>query len=220
MLAEHRRPAICSSRAGYTASGRLAPRDDDIAPRRRPAADAAPAGGLRRLSPEPIARRLRRPRRDSDLDDHVGAFAVGIHGADELADRATRPTDDDYRAITVKALADRLAEAFAEWLHERARHDGTTRPSAWSGEDLVRERFRGIRPAFGYPACPDHSEKRTLFALLDAARAGLALNGVVRDDSLPPPFPESFIGHPGARYFSIGRVGRDQVSATTPRART
>ena len=147
---------------------------------------------------------------DSGLDDHVGAFAVAIHGADELA-TVYAAGNDDYRAITVKALADRLAEAFAEWLHERARHEWYDPAERLSDDDLVRERFRGIRPAFGYPACPDHSEKRTLFALLDAGRAGLALTETC---AMTPAAAVSgiFIGHPNARYFSIGRVGRDQLS--------
>ena len=147
---------------------------------------------------------------DSGLDDHVGAFAVAIHGADELA-TVYAAGNDDYRAITVKALADRLAEAFAEWLHERARREWYDPAERLADDDLVRERFRGIRPAFGYPACPDHSEKRTLFALLNAGRAGLALTETC---AMTPAAAVSgiFIGHPSARYFSIGRVGRDQLS--------
>jgi 5-methyltetrahydrofolate--homocysteine methyltransferase len=140
----------------------------------------------------------------------VGAFAVAIHGADELAARYTAD-HDDYGAINVKALADRLAEAFAEWLHERARREWYEPAEHLTEDDLVRERFRGIRPAFGYPACPDHSEKRTLFGLLDARRAGLALT---ESCAMTPAAAVSgiLLGHPSARYFSIGRVGRDQVS--------
>jgi 5-methyltetrahydrofolate--homocysteine methyltransferase len=91
-------------------------------------------------------------------DDHVGAFAVAVHGADELAARY-EAEHDDYKAIMVKALADRLAEAFAEWLHLQARRDWYEPGASPSSEDLIAERYRGIRPAFGYPACPDHSEK-------------------------------------------------------------
>jgi 5-methyltetrahydrofolate--homocysteine methyltransferase len=94
----------------------------------------------------------------SPAGDHVGAFAVSIHGADEVADRHVG-AHDDYRAIIVKALADRLAEAFAEWLHERARREWYAPDEQLGRADLTRERFRGIRPAFGYPACPDHTEK-------------------------------------------------------------
>ena len=95
-------------------------------------------------------------------DDHIGAFAVSIHGADELAARY-EAEHDDYHAIMVKALADRLAEAFAEYLHEQARREWYETDEELSSEDLIAERYRGIRPAFGYPACPDHTEKRTLF---------------------------------------------------------
>jgi 5-methyltetrahydrofolate--homocysteine methyltransferase len=111
----------------------------------------------------------------------------------------------------VRALSDRLAEAFAEWLHERARREWYAPGEQLSGDELIGERFRGIRPAFGYPACPDHSEKRTLFALLDAARAGLSLT---ESCAMLPTASVSglYLGHPQARYFSLGRVDRDQVS--------
>ena len=112
---------------------------------------------------------------ETGLVDHVGAFAVAIHGSEALADRFAAELDD-YRAIMVRALADRLAEAFAERLHERrAPRVVRARARRSTSEELIGERFRGIRPAFGYPACPDHSEKRTLLALLDAERAGIEL---------------------------------------------
>ena len=102
--------------------------------------------------------------------DHLGAFAVAIHGADELAARFEAELDD-YQAIMVKALADRLAEAFAEWLHAAgAARVVRDRARAARSEELIAESFRGIRPAFGYPACPDHTEKRKLFDLLGAER--------------------------------------------------
>ena len=104
--------------------------------------------------------------------DHVGAFAVSVHGADELSARY-EAEHDDYRAIIVKALADRLAEACAEWLHLGCAAPGTRPTSSLPVEDVIRERFRGIRPAFGYPACPDHSEKTKLFDLLGAENAGM-----------------------------------------------
>jgi 5-methyltetrahydrofolate--homocysteine methyltransferase len=146
---------------------------------------------------------------ETGLDDHVGAFAVGIHGADELAASYERE-GDDYSAIMVKALADRLAEAFAEWLHEQSRRAWYAADERLEAEDLVAERFRGIRPAFGYPACPDHSEKGTLFTLLAADEAGLELT---ESFATTPGASVSgiYLGHPSARYFSIGRVGRDQV---------
>ena len=142
--------------------------------------------------------------------DHLGAFAVtaGI-GADELAARFAAE-NDDYQAIMAKALADRLAEAFAEYLHEVARRAWYEAGPKLPTEQLIAERFRGIRPAFGYPACPDHSEKPKLFALLGAEEAGLALTETY---AMTPAASVSgiYLGHPEARYFSIGRLDRDQV---------
>ncbi len=142
--------------------------------------------------------------------DHLGAFAVAIHGADELA-AAFESEHDDYHAIMAKALADRLAEAFAEWLHEQSRRAWYETGDRLSGDDLIAERYRGIRPAFGYPACPDHTEKRKLFDLLGAERVGLALT---ESCAMSPAAAVSgvYFAHPAARYFSVGRVGRDQVS--------
>ena len=143
------------------------------------------------------------------LVDHVGAFAVSVHGADELAARFEAGFDD-YRAIMVKALADRLAEAFAEWVHERARREWYAPGEHLVGDDLIEERYRGIRPAFGYPACPDHSEKQRLMALLDAEQVGIELTESCA--TLPAASVSGLLlGHPQARYFSIGRIARDQV---------
>jgi 5-methyltetrahydrofolate--homocysteine methyltransferase len=141
--------------------------------------------------------------------DHLGAFAVAIHGADELAARA-EAEHDDYRAIMVKALADRLAEAFAEYLHLQARREWYQPEERLSNEDLIAERFRGIRPAFGYPACPDHTEKRKLFDLLGAEQLGIELTETY---AMIPAAAVSgiYLAHPQARYFSVGRLGRDQV---------
>jgi 5-methyltetrahydrofolate--homocysteine methyltransferase len=150
--------------------------------------------------------------------DHLGAFAVtaGI-GADELAAGFAAELDD-YHAIMVKALADRLAEAFAEYLHEVARRAWYEKGSKLPTEQLIAERFRGIRPAFGYPACPDHSEKPKLFALLGAEEAGLALTETF---AMTPAASVSgiYLGHPEARYFSVGRIGRDQVEDYAGRKR-
>jgi len=145
--------------------------------------------------------------------DYVGAFAVtaGI-GAEELV-RQYEADHDDYRAIMVKALADRLAEAFAECLHAQARRDwGYGRQERLGQDDLIGERYRGIRPAFGYPACPDHSEKHTLFALLDPAPLGMTLTDTC---AMSPAASVSglYFSHPDARYFSVGRIGRDQVES-------
>jgi 5-methyltetrahydrofolate--homocysteine methyltransferase len=142
--------------------------------------------------------------------DHLGAFAVtaGI-GAEELAARFAAE-HDDYHAIMVKALADRLAEAFAEYLHEVARRAWYETGPKLPTEQLIAEGFRGIRPAFGYPACPDHSEKSKLFALLGAEEVGLALT---ESYAMTPAASVSgiYLGHPEARYFSVGRIDRDQV---------
>ena len=144
------------------------------------------------------------------LTDYIGAFAVAIHGGEALGERLSTELDD-YRAIMVRALADRLAEAFAEKLHETARREWYAPGEEHAGEELIAERFRGIRPAFGYPACPDHSEKRTLLTLLGAERAGIALTESCA--TTPPPSVSGlYLGHPQARYFSVGRVGRDQVA--------
>ncbi|SNT63412.1 5-methyltetrahydrofolate--homocysteine methyltransferase [Asanoa hainanensis] len=142
--------------------------------------------------------------------DHLGGFAVGIHGADVLA-RRYEAEHDDYRAIMVKALADRLAEAFAEHVHLRARRDWFEPDAAPALEDLHAERFRGIRPALGYPASPDHSEKKDLFALLGTEAIGV---GLTDSYAMTPAAAVSglIFQHPDSRYFTVGRLGRDQVT--------
>jgi 5-methyltetrahydrofolate--homocysteine methyltransferase len=147
----------------------------------------------------------------SSLRDHIGAFAVtaGL-GATELAG-AYEKSLDDYSAIIVKALADRLAEAFAEYLHQRARRDwGYGAGEDLSNDDLIDEKYRGIRPAFGYPACPDHTEKGKLFDLLGARAVGIDLT---ESFAMTPAASVSgiYLAHPKARYFNVGRIGRDQV---------
>ncbi|CAO5160152.1 cobalamin-dependent methionine synthase [Frankia sp. AiPs1] len=141
--------------------------------------------------------------------DHLGAFAVGIHGADVLS-AEFEARQDDYRSIMVKALADRLAEAFAEHVHLVARREWFEPDAEPSLADLHAERFRGIRPAFGYPASPDHSEKQELFDLLDARAAGLALT---ESYAMTPASAVSglIFAHPASTYFTVGRIGRDQV---------
>jgi len=149
--------------------------------------------------------------RESGVRDFLGAFAVTAgHGVTELV-AGFEQDHDDYHAIMVKALADRLAEAFAEYLHARARRDwGYGADEQLSSADLAAERYRGIRPAFGYPACPDHSEKGKLFDLLNAGRAGVTLT---ESFAMAPAAAVSglYFAHPEARYFTVGRVGRDQV---------
>jgi len=145
------------------------------------------------------------------IADHIGAFAVttGI-GADELA-RSFEQEHDDYNAIMVKALADRLAEAFAELLHERARSEWGYEPEqTFSNDELIGEEYRGIRPAFGYPACPDHTEKGTLWELLGANDIGISLT---EHFAMNPGASVSgiYLGHPKSRYFAVGPIDRDQL---------
>ena len=150
---------------------------------------------------------------ESGVPDYLGMFAVtaGL-GADELA-REFERNHDDYNAIMVKALADRLAEASAEYLHAQARRDwGYGEQEQLSQGDLIAEKFRGIRPAYGYPACPDHSEKFKLFDLLDAARQGITLT---EHAAMFPAASVSglYFSHPQSKYFNVGRIGRDQVES-------
>jgi 5-methyltetrahydrofolate--homocysteine methyltransferase len=157
--------------------------------------------------------------RGSGVPDYIGMFAVtaGI-GADDLVRRFERE-HDDYNAIMVKALADRLAEAFAEYLHVQARKDwGYGEGERLSVEDLIAEKFRGIRPAYGYPACPDHSEKFKVFELLDAGRQGMTLT---EHGAMLPAASVSglYFSHPQARYFNVGRITRDQLESYARRKR-
>jgi 5-methyltetrahydrofolate--homocysteine methyltransferase len=149
---------------------------------------------------------------ESRRTDYLGAFAVtaGI-GVEALCAKYEKD-HDDYNSIMTKALADRLAEAFAEWLHKQVRLEwGYGKAEELTTEDLIRERYRGIRPAPGYPACPDHTEKRTLFDLLDAEAA----SGVTLTESfamLPAASVSGlYFAHPQAKYFAVGKINRDQV---------
>jgi 5-methyltetrahydrofolate--homocysteine methyltransferase len=153
----------------------------------------------------------------SGVPDYIGMFAVtaGI-GTDDLVRRFERD-HDDYSAIMVKALADRLAEAFAEYLHAQARRDwGYGEAETFNVDDLIAEKFRGIRPAYGYPACPDHSEKFKLFDALDAHRQGLTLT---EHGAMLPAASVSglYFSHPQAKYFNVGRIGRDQLESYAKR---
>lgn len=149
---------------------------------------------------------------ETGLPDHIGGFAVTSgHGMPELVARF-RADHDDHSAILAEALADRLAEAFAEYLHHRVRVEwGYGKDEALTHEDLVRERYRGIRPAPGYPACPDHTEKRTLFNLLQVEKH----TGITLTENLAM-YPASsvcglYFAHPASRYFPVGKIMRDQV---------
>ncbi|MBI1943536.1 MAG: methionine synthase [Betaproteobacteria bacterium] len=150
--------------------------------------------------------------RESGVGDWIGGFAVGVGGLEaKLAQFESR--HDDYGAIMLKVLADRLAEAFAEHLHERVRREfwGYAREERLSSEELIAEAYRGIRPAPGYPACPDHTEKRALFALLEAEdRAGISLTESCA--MLPASAVSGFyLSHPESSYFAVGKIGRDQL---------
>ncbi|MBX3225130.1 MAG: methionine synthase, partial [Labilithrix sp.] len=151
--------------------------------------------------------------KDSRLADHIGAFAVttGI-GVEQLCARYRRELDD-YNAIMAEALADRLAEAFAECLHERVRAEwGFGAGEGLSKQELIEEKYRGIRPAAGYPACPDHTEKGTLWQLLDVEKStGMKLT---ESFAMWPGASVSglYFAHPEARYFSLGKIERDQIA--------
>jgi 5-methyltetrahydrofolate--homocysteine methyltransferase len=147
--------------------------------------------------------------------DYLGGFALGIHGADALAKRY-EAEHDDYRAIMVKALADRLAEAFAEYLHLQARREWFEPDAQPKLEDLHAERFRGIRPALGYPASPDHSEKKDLFKLLGTDTIGV---GLTESYAMTPAAAVSglIFQHPDSRYFTVGRLGKDQITGYAAR---
>jgi 5-methyltetrahydrofolate--homocysteine methyltransferase len=150
--------------------------------------------------------------KETGLPDHIGAFAVtsGI-GLKELCDRF-RAQNDDYNAIMAEAVADRLAEAFAECLHKRVRDEwGYGCAENLSPAELIQEKYRGIRPAAGYPACPDHTEKGTLWNLLDVqANTGML---ITESFAMWPGSSVSglYFAHPKSRYFSLGKIGRDQV---------
>jgi 5-methyltetrahydrofolate--homocysteine methyltransferase len=150
--------------------------------------------------------------KNSGLKDYIGGFAVGIHGAEELAKKFEQ-AHDDYNSIMAKALADRLAEAFAERLHERVRREfwGYAADEKLVNEALVREEYKGIRPAPGYPACPDHTEKELLFKLIEATKH----TGVKLTESFamwPAAAVSGFyFSHPDSAYFAVGNLGKDQV---------
>jgi 5-methyltetrahydrofolate--homocysteine methyltransferase len=148
----------------------------------------------------------------STSNDHIGAFAVTSgHGLKEIVEKY-KAAHDDYNAIMAEAIADRLAEAFAEFLHKRVRNEwGFGRTENFSTEDLIGEKYRGIRPAAGYPACPDHTEKATLWDLLDAEQhTGIKLT---ESFAMWPGASVSglYFAHPESKYFAVGKLGKDQV---------
>jgi 5-methyltetrahydrofolate--homocysteine methyltransferase len=151
--------------------------------------------------------------RTSEVTDYIGGFSVTTgHGIDQYV-KAFEDAHDDYSAIMLKALADRLAESFAEHLHRRVRTEfwGYAEDEVLSNDELIRETYRGIRPAPGYPACPDHREKETLFRLLDVeANTGISLTESM---AMTPTASVSgfYFGHPDARYFNLGKIASDQL---------
>jgi 5-methyltetrahydrofolate--homocysteine methyltransferase len=156
---------------------------------------------------------------ESGLEDYVGLFAVTAGLGLEKLVAEFEAAHDDYNAILAKALADRLAEAFAERLHERVRREfwGYAADESLDNDALIHEKYQGIRPAPGYPACPDHTEKRTIFALLDAERnAGMTLT---ESCAMLPAASVSgyYFWRPEARYFGVGKIGKDQVETYAAR---
>jgi 5-methyltetrahydrofolate--homocysteine methyltransferase len=148
----------------------------------------------------------------SQAPDHIGAFAVTTgHGLRELVEQF-KADHDDYNAIMAEALADRLAEAFAEFAHKKVREEwGYGRVEQLAPEDLLEEKYRGIRPAAGYPACPDHTEKRILWDLLQVeSNTGINLT---ENCAMWPGSSVSglYFAHPDSKYFAVGKLGRDQL---------
>lgn len=155
----------------------------------------------------------------SGLSDHLGGFVVTVGINAEKIATEYEQAGDDYNSIMIKALADRLAEAFAEHLHQRVRKEfwGYSREESLQNEDLIKERYQGIRPAPGYPACPDHTEKATLFELLDAEREiGVSLT---ESFAMTPAASVSgfYFSHPDAKYFATGKISKDQVESLANR---
>jgi 5-methyltetrahydrofolate--homocysteine methyltransferase len=145
-------------------------------------------------------------------NDYIGMFAVTAGIGIEKKEKYFLDDHDDYSAIILKSLADRLAEAFAEALHERVRRDlwGYAPGESLSIQEAIAEKYRGIRPAPGYPACPDHSVKQGMFELLQAQDAGMALTESMA--MMPAASVSGFyLSHPDSTYFSVGRIGQDQL---------
>jgi 5-methyltetrahydrofolate--homocysteine methyltransferase len=177
--------------------------------------------GLRMQTERPVVDGVRRPNRcladfvapkDSGIADHVGLFAVTAGIGVEKKEKQFLDDHDDYSAIMLKALADRLAEAFAERLHQRVRTEfwGYAPAESLSNSDLIAEKYKGIRPAPGYPACPDHTVKIDMFRALRCEEVGMALTESM---AMTPAASVSgfYLAHPAATYFNVGRIGDDQL---------
>ena len=189
--------------------------DDDIAIHSEP---PMVWRGLRMQSERPVVDGVKRPNRCladfvAPQGDHVGLFAVTAGLGVDKKEAEFLATHDDYAAIMLKALADRLAEAAAEWLHERVRREfwGYAADESLSNEELVAEKYTGIRPAPGYPACPDHLAKRDLFRVLAPDEIGM---GLTESMAMTPAASVSgfYLAHPDAAYFNVGRIGDDQLT--------
>jgi 5-methyltetrahydrofolate--homocysteine methyltransferase len=150
--------------------------------------------------------------RASGVADYIGLFAVTGGVGLENREAVFQARHDDYGAIMLKAIADRVAEAFAELMHERVRKDlwGYAADEVLTNEQLINEGYRGIRPAPGYPACPEHSVKRAMFEALGAVEIGMTLT---ESYAMMPASSVSgfYLAHPQSKYFSVGRIGRDQL---------
>ena len=146
------------------------------------------------------------------MSDYIGVFAVTAGLGAEKKEKYFQDDHDDYSSIMLKALADRLAEAFAECMHQRVRRDlwGYAAGESLAVSDLISEKYQGIRPAPGYPACPDHSVKRDMFELLGAADIGMALTESL---AMTPAASVSgfMLSHPNSTYFNVGKIGDDQL---------
>jgi 5-methyltetrahydrofolate--homocysteine methyltransferase len=177
--------------------------------------------GLRMQSERPVVDGVRRPNRcladfvapkGSGIADHIGLFAVTAGIGAEKKEKQFIDDLDDYSAIMFKALADRLAEGFAERLHQRVRTElwGYAAGETLSNADLIAEKYQGIRPAPGYPACPDHTVKAEMFRVLNCADIGM---GLTESLAMTPAASVSgfYLAHPEAAYFNVGKVGDDQM---------
>ena len=176
---------------------------------------------LRLQTERPVVEGVKRPNRSladfiapqGTVPDYIGLFAVTAGVGIEKKEQQFLADHDDYSAIMLKALADRLAEAFAERLHQRVRTElwGYAPDEALSTEQLIAEQYRGIRPAPGYPACPDHSVKAHMFRVLAAEEIGMTLTESL---AMTPAASVSgfYLAHPQAQYFNVGRIGEDQLA--------
>ena len=176
--------------------------------------------GLRMQSERPVVDGVMRPHRclsdfiapKGEQADHVGLFAVTAGGGAQARAERFEAAHDDYSAILLKALADRLAEAFTERLHQRVRTEfwGYAADEALANADLIKERYQGIRPAPGYPACPDHVVKQTMFKVLNPGEVGM---GLTESGAMTPAASVSgfYLAHPQATYFNVGKIADDQV---------